>query len=40
LEGLLFEPLLHPLESAFGEYGEVATEAFATALARAFEKQS
>lgn len=40
LEALLFEPLLRPLESAFGEYGEFAKEAFATALARAFERQA
>jgi hypothetical protein len=33
-EALLLQPLLAPLESALGEYGEIATEPFAEALAK------
>jgi hypothetical protein len=33
-EALLFEPVLQPLGEAFGEYGDLATAAFAQALAR------
>lgn len=32
---MLLEPLLEPLESAFGGYGEIAVEAFSDALSRA-----
>lgn len=33
-QALLFEPMLAPLERAFGEYGEIATQEFSQALAR------
>ena len=33
-EALLLQPLLQPLESAFGEYGEMAGESFAAILAK------
>ena len=35
MESLLLEPLLEPLESAFGEYGAIAAQAFAQALSEA-----
>jgi|GEM_PF-3434510 len=34
LQALLLEPILQPLTSAFGEYGEIAVEQFAQALAQ------
>ena len=39
-EAMLLEPLLKPLESAFGEYGDVAGQGFATALGRALEQRN
>ena len=33
-ESLLFEPVLEPLASAFGEYGEVAVSEFSQVLAK------
>lgn len=33
-EALMLEPLMQPLGSAFGEYGEVVTQSFGEALAR------
>ena len=32
--GVLLQPLLQPLQSVFGEYGELATAEFAQALGR------
>lgn len=37
-EALLFEPMLRPLQSAFGEYGEIATQGFTQALASTLER--
>jgi hypothetical protein len=37
-ESLILEPLLQPLEHAFGEYGDIAVESFSDALARMLEK--
>ncbi|HET9096379.1 MAG TPA: hypothetical protein VFN37_06935 [Candidatus Baltobacteraceae bacterium] len=34
-ESLLLEPLLEPLESAFGGYGDIAVQSFSEALAKA-----
>jgi hypothetical protein len=34
-EAVLFEPLLEPIESAFGGYSEIAVQAFSDALAKA-----
>ena len=34
-EAMLLEPLLQPMESAFGEYGEIAEQSFAQVLAKA-----
>jgi len=34
-EAMLLEPLLQPMESAFGEYGQIAEQSFAQALAKA-----
>jgi hypothetical protein len=36
VQALLLEPVLEPLASAFGEYGEFAVEEFSQALAKAF----
>ncbi len=36
-ESLLLQPVLEPLTAAFGEYGEIATQGFAQALATALE---
>jgi hypothetical protein len=33
-EALLLEPLLQPLESAFGAYGSIVAQSFADALAK------
>jgi hypothetical protein len=33
-EALLLEPLMRPLESAFGQYGEIVTQSFGEMLAR------
>lgn len=33
-ESLLLQPLLQPLESAFGEYGEFAAQSFGEVLAK------
>lgn len=33
-ESMLLEPLLQPLESAFGEYGSFATQSFGEMLAK------
>jgi hypothetical protein len=33
-EALLLEPLMQPLESAFGDYGELVTQSFGEILAR------
>ena len=32
-EALMLEPLMQPLESAFGEYGEIVTQSFGEILA-------
>lgn len=40
LESLLFEPILKPVESAFGEYGEIAVSEFSKALAQQMESRS
>jgi hypothetical protein len=32
-EAMLIEPMLRPMESAFGEYGEIAVQTFTQALA-------
>ncbi|HKU68505.1 MAG TPA: hypothetical protein VJP85_12075 [Candidatus Baltobacteraceae bacterium] len=37
-EALLLEPLLRPLEAAFGEYGEIVTQSFGEILAQALER--
>lgn len=37
-EAMLFEPLLEPMESAFGEYGSLIAAPFEAALAKAFER--
>ncbi|HET6895389.1 MAG TPA: hypothetical protein VFH72_08435 [Candidatus Baltobacteraceae bacterium] len=34
-EAMLLEPLLQPMERAFGEYGQIAEQSFAQALAKA-----
>lgn len=34
-EAMLLEPLLEPIESAFGGYGEIAAQTFSDALAKA-----
>lgn len=36
-EALLLQPILRPLEEAFGPYGDLGAQAFAQALARGFE---
>ena len=36
-EALLLEPMLEPLQSAFGQYGQIAGQTFAQALSRALE---
>ena len=36
-EALLLQPVLRPLEEAFGPYGDLGAQAFAQALARGFE---
>lgn len=33
-EAMLLRPMLEPLESAFGEYGEIAAQLFGEILAR------
>lgn len=33
-EAMLLQPLLQPLESAFGEYGEIVTQSFGEMLAK------
>lgn len=33
-ESMLFEPMLQPLESAFGGYGEIAVQSFSDILAK------
>ena len=33
-EALLLEPLMRPLESAFGQYGEIVTQSFGEVLAQ------
>lgn len=38
-QALLWEPLLEPLERAFGGYGELATQGFEQMLAHAMERQ-
>lgn len=35
-ESLLLAPLLEPMESAFGEYGEIAAQSFGDLLAKEF----
>jgi hypothetical protein len=37
-EALLFEPMLEPIESAFGGYGEIAAQSFTDALAKALQQ--
>lgn len=37
-ESLLLQPLLEPLESAFGEYGSFAEQSFGEILAREIER--
>ncbi|HZZ64561.1 MAG TPA: hypothetical protein VFE17_03615 [Candidatus Baltobacteraceae bacterium] len=37
-EALLLQPILRPLEEAFGPYGDLGAQAFAQALARGFER--
>lgn len=37
-EALLWEPLLEPVERAFGPYGEIALQGFTQVLARAMER--
>lgn len=34
-EAMLLQPMLEPIESAFGEYGEIAAQSFTSALAKA-----
>ena len=34
-DAMLLQPMLEPLESAFGEYGEIAAQSFTNALAKA-----
>ena len=34
-EAMLLQPMLEPIESAFGEYGEIAAQAFTQTLAKA-----
>ena len=34
-EAILLQPMLEPLESAFGEYGEIAAQSFTQTLANA-----
>jgi hypothetical protein len=36
---LLWEPVLEPLERAFGPYGSIALQGFTDALARAMDRQ-
>ena len=35
VEAMLLQPMLEPLEPAFGEYGEIAAQSFTSALAEA-----
>ncbi len=34
-ESLMLQPLLQPMERAFGEYGEIAVQSFSDALSKA-----
>jgi hypothetical protein len=38
-EALLLQPLLQPLERGFGQYGAIAADRFADALAKALEQR-
>ena len=38
-EAMLLEPLLEPIETVFGGYGEIAAQAFGDALSKAFSPQ-
>jgi hypothetical protein len=40
IEALLLEPVLAPMTAAFGEYGDVAKNAFAQALATELERHA
>lgn len=38
MEALLFEPMMRPLQAAFGEYGDIAGQLFAQELGRMLER--